>query len=194
MSSMEMSSMVTTVGSEVTVYGAVGAVFLFLLVALLLGLSFSSPCKAGDSGKYLSNSNLGYDRDQVIANDVRLNIRRRLVYLVITLSGRSMQMDCNYSPDGFAEWGNSLSTMELMPTPPPVIYTEQLARDIEGDCVGLQQLLKNPSHFVSSSSSRSPITTTTDNTLAEFHHHHQRYQNPDDSLYCHNHSANVSRS
>jgi hypothetical protein len=66
MSSMEMSSMVTTVGSEVTVYGAVGAVFLFLLVALLLGLSFSSPCKSGDNGKYLSNSsNLGYDRDQV---------------------------------------------------------------------------------------------------------------------------------
>ncbi|EFX79135.1 hypothetical protein DAPPUDRAFT_104588 [Daphnia pulex] len=169
---MEMSSMVTTVGSEVTVYGAVGAVFLFLLVALLLGLSFSSPCKSGDNGKYLSNSsNLGYDRDQ---------------------------MDCNYSPDGFAEWGHSLSTMELMPTPPPVIYTEQLARDIEGDCVGLEQLLKKPSHFMSlsnSSSSRSPLTTTTDHssTLAEFHHHHQqRYQNPDDSLYCHNHSASRS--
>lgn len=114
-----------------------------------------------------------------------------------------MQMDCNYSPDGFAEWGHSLSTMELMPTPPPVIYTEQLARDIEGDCVGLEQLLKKPSHFMSSSnssssSSRSPLTTTTDHssTLAEFHHHHQqRYQNhPDDSLYRHNHSANANRS
>jgi hypothetical protein len=112
-----------------------------------------------------------------------------------------MQMDCNYSPDGFAEWGHSLSTMELMPTPPPVIYTEQLARDIEGDCVGLEQLLKKPSHFISlsySSSSRSPLTTTTDHsssTLAEFHHHQQRYQNhPDDSLYRHNHTANASRS
>lgn len=69
MSGMEMSSMTaaTVSSSEVTVYGAVGAVFLFLLVALLLGLSFSSPCKAGDDGKYLSssNGNLGYDRDQV---------------------------------------------------------------------------------------------------------------------------------
>lgn len=57
--------MVATVSSEVTVYGAVGAVFLFLLVALLLGLSFSSPCKAGNNSKYLSSNNLGYDRDQV---------------------------------------------------------------------------------------------------------------------------------
>lgn len=65
MSGMEMSSMTgaTVSSSEVTVYGAVGAIFLFLLVALLLGLSFSSPCKAGsDDGKYLSS---GYDRDQV---------------------------------------------------------------------------------------------------------------------------------
>lgn len=107
-----------------------------------------------------------------------------------------MQMDCNYSPDGFAEWGHSLSTMELMPTPPPVIYTEQLARDIEGDCVGLEQLLKKPSHFMSwsNSSSRSPLTTDhSSSTLAEFHHHQQqRYQNPDDSLYCHNHNASRS--
>ncbi len=66
MSSLEMSSLTATVSSEVTVYGAVGAVFLFLLVALLLGLSFSSPCKAGDNGKYLPSNNLGYDRDQVI--------------------------------------------------------------------------------------------------------------------------------
>ena len=65
MSSLEMSSMTAAVSSEVTVYGAVGAVFLFLLVALLLGLSFSSPCKAGDGSKYLSSNNLGYDRDQV---------------------------------------------------------------------------------------------------------------------------------
>lgn len=66
MSGMEMSSMTaaTVSSSEVTVYGAVGAIFLFLLVALLLGLSFSSPCKAGDDGKYLSSTN-GYDRDQV---------------------------------------------------------------------------------------------------------------------------------
>lgn len=77
MSGMEMSSMTATVSSEVTVYGAVGAVFLFLLVALLLGLSFSSPCKASDESKYLSNNvggnNLGYDRDQV----------RRLIFYLL---------------------------------------------------------------------------------------------------------------
>ncbi len=81
MSSIEMSSMVATVGSEVTVYGAVGAVFLFLLVALLLGLSFSSPCKAGDDGKYLSNSNLGYDRDQVII--YKNDVENLIIHLVI---------------------------------------------------------------------------------------------------------------
>lgn len=151
-SSMEMSSMVATVGSEVTVYGAVGAVFLFLLVALLLGLSFSSPCKAGDNSKYLSSNNLGYDRDQ---------------------------MDSNYS-DGFTEW--NLSTMELMPDPPPVIYTEQLARDIEGDAV-LQ--LKHPSHFIPLSSRRMSLPNV---TIGEFHHHQRNH--PSDELLKFHHTDN----
>ncbi|KAI9562238.1 hypothetical protein GHT06_013203 [Daphnia sinensis] len=150
-SSMEMSSMVATVGSEVTVYGAVGAVFLFLLVALLLGLSFSSPCKAGDNSKYLSGNNLGYDRDQ---------------------------MDSNYS-DGFTEW--NLSTMELMPDPPPVIYTEQLARDIEGDAV-LQ--FKHPSHFIPLTSRRMSLPNV---TIGEFHHH-QRNHPSDELLKLHHNS------
>ncbi|KZS13295.1 Uncharacterized protein APZ42_021616 [Daphnia magna] len=151
-SSMEMSSMVATVGSEVTVYGAVGAVFLFLLVALLLGLSFSSPCKAGDNSKYLSSNNLGYDRDQ---------------------------MDSNYS-DGFTEW--NLSTMELMPDPPPVIYTEQLARDIEGDAV-LQ--FKHPSHFIPLSSRRMSLPNV---TIGEFHHHQRNH--PSDELLKFHHTDN----
>ena len=190
MSSIEMSSMVATVGSEVTVYGAVGAVFLFLLVALLLGLSFSSPCKADDNGKYLSNSNLGYDRDQVIIFMTKARTLK-ISFILLFWTGPVIQMDCNYSTDGFAEWG--LSTMELIPTPPPVIYTEQLARDIEDDSVGLQQLLKNPSHFISSpSSGRSSLATTTNSTLAELHHHHQCYSR--DSLYCHCRSVDVSQS
>ncbi|XP_057364984.1 uncharacterized protein LOC130685674 [Daphnia carinata] len=151
-SSMEMSSMVATVGSEVTVYGAVGAVFLFLLVALLLGLSFSSPCKAGDNSKYLSSNNLGYDRDQ---------------------------MDSNYS-DGFTEW--NLSTMELMPDPPPVIYTEQLARDIEGDAV-LQ--CKHPSHFIPLTSRRMSLPNV---TIGEFHHHQRNH--PSDELLIFHHTDN----
>ena len=65
MMNLEMASMVAAVGSEVTVYGAVGAVFLFLLVALLLGLSFNSPCRNDNSAKYLSGGS--YDRDQVRA-------------------------------------------------------------------------------------------------------------------------------
>ena len=54
---MEMAS--ERANSEVNVYGAVGAVFLFLMVALLLGLSFNSPCKSNE--KYLPTS----DREQV---------------------------------------------------------------------------------------------------------------------------------
>lgn len=56
--------------SEVSVYGAVGAVFLFLMVALLLGLSFNSPCKAGNhpdsKAVYLSSPGRAFNRrDQV---------------------------------------------------------------------------------------------------------------------------------
>lgn len=54
---MEMAA--DRANSEVNVYGAVGAVFLFLMVALLLGLSFNSPCKSNE--KYLPTS----DREQV---------------------------------------------------------------------------------------------------------------------------------
>lgn len=70
--------MTATVTSEVTVYGAVGAVFLFLLVALLLGLSFSNPCKFNDDGKYLGNSNFAYDRDQV--SDASYSSRFTMTY------------------------------------------------------------------------------------------------------------------
>ena len=54
---MEMAA--DRANSEVNVYGAVGAVFLFLMVALILGLSFNSPCKSNE--KYLATS----DREQV---------------------------------------------------------------------------------------------------------------------------------
>lgn len=84
-------------------------------------------------------------------------------------------MDSNYS-DGFTEW--SLSTMELMPTPPPVIYTEQLARDIKGDAV-LQ--FKHPSHFIPLSSRRSSVSAA---TIGEYYHH-QRYHLSDEPLDCH---------
>jgi len=98
---MEMAS--ERANSEVNVYGAVGAVFLFLMVALLLGLSFNSPCKSNE--KYLPTS----DREQM---------------------------------------ENSLnSELKSILAQPPVIYTEQLARDVDDGI----RLLDPRSHFISSS-------------------------------------------
>ena len=125
---MEMAA--DRANSEVNVYGAVGAVFLFLMVALILGLSFNSPCKSNE--KYLATS----DREQVTwIHQSHLQMRRVEWLKVIGSWLGSFQMEHSLN-----------SEFKSVLTQPPVIYTEQLAREMDDGI----NLLDPHSHFISS--------------------------------------------